>query len=243
MDENRKERELEGIMTGIRQNVNSAYDRGYRAGKGDYEVEYRRGFDDAINAHNLLTEKETEKRCKEEYQRGYEDGKHEGEKWIDDDVAIQHLRESGWLKNNNVQMLQYQRGLDDAWEAAEKICNHYDGCFTNSAREAIFGTHEVSVIMRGNTASEALEKIAAWKQKKAEDEEVKVGDEILHAGFPQNKAIITRIISGCWSCMNEHGDVFELNDEVKQKRWSKTGRNFPEIVEVFEKMQECSDNG
>lgn len=120
----------------------------------------------------------------------------------------------------------YDAGLDDAWKAAKKIWE-YD---TTTLRE-IFGEG----IMRMDwfmkfTAAEAMEKIWQYEQKK---EEIKVGDEV--ATDAGNRA----------SVLYENPDgtqVFVFKSDGTAAWWTKsalhrTGRNFPEIAAVLEKMR------
>ena len=73
----------------------------------------------------------------------------------------------------------YQRGLNDAWEAARKIVVDTDrGGFTLDALKDIFGTQSYTYIMQDNTAQEIIDKIKAYEKKQKADDEIKVGDEV-----------------------------------------------------------------
>ena len=73
----------------------------------------------------------------------------------------------------------YQRGLDDTWEAARKICVHMlSGGLSYDTMDSIFGTCSFEEISRINTASEAIKKIRQYEeQKKAEEEEKELCEE------------------------------------------------------------------
>lgn len=122
----------------------------------------------------------------------------------------------------------YEKGLSDAWEAARKIWK-YD----TTTLKAIFGEG----IMRMDwfmkfTASEAIEKLKAYEQ---EQEEIKVGDEIVAAS---GKAVVLRVldVNAYYVYKDATWGVMRCEELVK------TGRHFPEIAEVLQKMKE-SDNG
>lgn len=129
----------------------------------------------------------------------------------------------------------YQRGLNDAWEAARKIWEYG----TTTLRE-IFGEG----IMRMDyfmkfTASECIEKIRRYE--KAQKEEIKVGDEVKSGN--EKYIVLQKYLNNIdesmvvlfnrrdgeidkWHLYNGNGAIFE-----------KTGRHY-EIAEVLQKMKE-----
>lgn len=67
----------------------------------------------------------------------------------------------------------YQRGLNDAWEAARKIASD------NAGRNySIFGQHFTAEILNTHTAQEAIEEIRAHEQAQKEKEEQEEKDSI-----------------------------------------------------------------
>lgn len=61
----------------------------------------------------------------------------------------------------------YQRGLDDAWEAARKInCYVKDGGLHGDILSEIFNYTSNPLIMQKYTASEAIEKIRQYEEEK-----------------------------------------------------------------------------
>lgn len=83
---------------------------------------------------------------------------------------------------------EYQRGLDDAWEAARKIVcddeldwNTLLHLFNRSNFEGIFGDF---------SPSEAIDKLKAYEEKQKAENEINVGDEVDWSG---DKFIVTRI--------------------------------------------------
>lgn len=147
---------------------------------------------------------------KEAYDKGFEDGK--------------ELCPVPEVCHENA----YQRGLNDAWEAARKIAHlalWYDyrtetGKLNVCARD----------VLDYFSASEAIEKI---RQYEREQEEIKVGNEVNGKG---GRGTITKI--------SDDGDHFNVMWENGSTGYymigdfKKTGRNFPEIIEVLRKMQE-----
>lgn len=121
----------------------------------------------------------------------------------------------------------YQKGLSDAWEAARKICTNW--VLPDSVLSKIFGMDKtIDDIMKENKASEAIEKIRAYEQEK---EEINVGDEVITAS---GKAVVMGV--GPVHFEYAYADGSSGYDEVKNVK--KTGRNFPEIAEVLQKMRE-----
>ena len=160
------------------------------------------------------TEPNLERVKKEAYDKGYHDGYFVGdESWKD----IVHEKEEEF----------YQKGLSDAWEAARKIANmpYEDG-------EKIFGVGGWHIIEKC-TAAEVIEKLKAHEQEKEQDK-FHVGDEFENESgkkfvvLKMNGKEIDRYIDvdGKTYCMT-----------VKYKGMRKTGRHFPEVAAVLEKMR------
>ena len=88
-----------------------------------------------------------------------------------DDLWKQHI------KDQHAAESAYREGLHDAWEAARTIVvNTAAGGLPYDELDEIFGTHNCDTIFRENLASEAIEKIKAYKDK---EQELNVGDEIV----------------------------------------------------------------
>ena len=143
--------------------------------------------------------------------------------------------EKGFDDGRTLNTGKYEKGLNDAWEAAKKIWE-YD---TTTLRE-IFG--EGIMIMDYYmifTASEAIEKIRQYEQR--QEEQIQVGDEV------ENTQTSARfIVTHMW--VSNHGEkgVSGFNYECSAFSTAldlvrKTGRHFPEIAEVFAKMKETNN--
>lgn len=161
------------------------------------------------------TEPDMEKVREEAYEDGYKTAK------VQCNIqAEKDLREVGER--------HYQKGLSDAWEAARKICTNW--VLPDSVLSKIFGMDKtIDDIMKENKASEAIEKIRQYEQR--QEEQIQVGDEVITAS---GKAVVTGVgpVHFEYVC----ADGSSGYDEVKNVK--KTGRHFPELVEVLQKMRE-----
>ena len=127
----------------------------------------------------------------------------------------------------------YQEGLNDAWEAARKIClNDSDGGLTVTEIANIFDVSYYRDAMKKYSAHEAIEKIRQYEQR--QEEQIQVGDEVI---IRYKKAVVTEITDRFVHIMYSDGSGYALFSE----NMTKTGRNFPEIAEVLEKMREESN--
>ena len=160
------------------------------------------------------TEPDLEKVRKEAFDDGYKEG-------------MQLSIDDAKLKE------EYQRGLADSWEAAQKIgCGTAQGGFSPEMMQNIFGTSCFSSnVFHGLTASEAIEKIRQYEQEK----EFKVGNEFENES---GKKFVVLKMNGkeIDRYMDDDGNTYHMN--VKYKVMRKTGRTFPEVAIVLEKMRE-----
>lgn len=126
---------------------------------------------------------------------------------------------------------EYQRGLNDAWDAARKIVTMPDRDFINSD---ILDLDPGESIFIKYTASEAIEKIRQYEQ---EQKEIKVGDEV-----ENTQTGVKFIVTHMWE--NNRGEQGVSGFNYGCSAFStvldlvrKTGRHFPEIAAVLEKMR------
>ena len=123
----------------------------------------------------------------------------------------------------------YQKGLEDAWEAAKKIVIDTDhGGIAMGTLCEIFDTRSYSYIMRENTAQEAIDKIKAYEDKK---DRIDVGDEV--ATETGKKYTVVSFGDG--------GNVCGFNMEGKWTGWNpkkvtKTGKHY-DIQSILEAMR------
>ena len=155
------------------------------------------------------------------YQRGYETAKHECE-----DCPKQ-------AHTDALKMESYQNGLSDAWEAARKIIHMPEGDLLNIFTECYSAVCTSVQVFLKYDASECIEKIRAYEQaRKEKEEQIQVGDEVIAAS---GKAVVTGVGPVYFEFVYANGYIG--SDKVKNVK--KTGRHFPEIAEVLQKMKEA----
>jgi hypothetical protein len=131
----------------------------------------------------------------------------------------------------------YQRGLNNAWKCVKKI----ESLSTHEFNKVFTGYDDYFKVFENYTPQEAIEKIRQYEQK--QEEEIKVGNEV--KGGNEKYIVLQKYVNnidkqlmivlfnrrdgqiGTWHMYNANGAIFE-----------KTGRHFPEIVEMLKKMQE-----
>lgn len=130
----------------------------------------------------------------------------------------------------------YQRGLDDAWEAARKIVRMPEGDLLNIFTECYSAVCTALQVLLKYDASEAIEKLKAYEEQKADDE-IKVGDEVVWTEDEDVVIIVTLIytsngIEWCDGICRD-GKVYQIITEHARK----TGRHF-DIDKILEGMKE-----
>lgn len=125
-------------------------------------------------------------------------------------------------------MKTYEDGLNEAWGAARKI-GSADG-YKCGELEEIFGSGSVGYILDYLTASEAIDAI-----EKYESERIKVGDEVKYRSVV---GVVLEHDDNSTSVMKTNGNVSTIYNKRDLK---KTGRHFPQIEELLQKMQEGNE--
>lgn len=168
----------------------------------DYKhIEHMRNLNDSLIWERM-------KRC---YDYGYEDGK----------------ADTPFTDTEEAEKKAYERGLNDAWECARKMC-----CMEPEERLLAFdvsGNH--LAILSDLTAPKAMEKLKAYEEKQKQTEDIKVGDEVTHDGA---KFIVLNIDSQTSVyCLDTRGrtPIFTNIHNL-----TKTGRHFDTIPEVLKQM-------
>ena len=167
--------------------------------------------------------KQAKELIEQAYQRGYREGYSKAEN--DYHAKTEEDRQSS-----------YELGLNMAWEAARKIAientvpfEEWDLLKIGNSTLAVFNKY---------SASEAIEKIREYEEKKKheEDSEIKVGDEVCSI-YGEMIGIVTHIYSTttAFNILWEDGGVGKGKNKSD---FRKTGRTFPQIVEVLNKMRE-----
>ena len=163
------------------------------------------------------TEPDMEQVKKEAYEKGYENGFIAGH--LKAEKSGQSFYEDG-----------HQRGLTDAWEAARKVTQvrkygGYGDCLGD-----VFGRTDTSWDVFDYSASEVIEKIRQYEQEK---EEIQVGDEI-ETPSGLKGYVVNFTDDELVHYVSSEGRFGTMGTSAV----SKTGRHFPEIAEVLQKMKE-----
>lgn len=147
-------------------------------------------------------------------------------------------------KTEDDRQSSYELGLNMAWDAARKIM--LDEGYSKEELGYIFSDYDnplhaidVHGILRDYSASEAIEKLCAYEEKKKQEaDEIHVGDEvILNENVisnykPNTKAVVIRIDcrSKCsYNVMFANGDT----EWIEKNEVRKTGKHFSEIADVM----------
>jgi len=130
-----------------------------------------------------------------------------------------------------------QLGMVLAWEAARKIIHMPEGDLLNIFPECYFAVCTALQVLLKYDASECIEKIQAYEQ-----EEIKVGDEVIRhykSEFAEGDDAPSIFLSeedGYFRCLAFNGRSIMIA-EYPKNQYRKTGRHFPEIAAVLEKMR------
>ena len=148
------------------------------------------------------------------------------------DQAISILENETPSKMNKTLIdVNYERGLNDAWECAKKIA------YQEVDLIATFNKHlgESSIeVLKDYSASEAIAKIKEYEERKKQDEDIKVGDEVVYNYV--TTFVVTCVVKGEYiGGINSDGEDCCYHYKAKLK---KTGRTFPQIAEVLKQMKE-----
>lgn len=137
----------------------------------------------------------------------------------------------------------YERGLNLAWECAKKIAadmtiENLKSCGLICTNDGEYEPEEYEYsceVINKYSASEAIAKIKEYEERKKKDEEIKVGDEVVYL---DRVFVITSIVKNEYiNGIDSRGESCSYHYKTKLK---KTGRTFPQIVEVLEKMKGCA---
>ena len=137
----------------------------------------------------------------------------------------------------------YEDGLNEAWECVSKItCIPENGGLPPEALLEIFNDQRIYMIIKKFTPTEVIDKIKEYEEKQNKNKvEIHVGDEI-YSELTNCKAVVQRIDSwNRYQCFNDGGAQFVIGTETFNDYWVKTGKNYPQIVEVLKQMQESNE--
>lgn len=173
----------ENLANEIRKTIESVKDMKIQVG----------GINNYLSILEGMIRADYQKQVDEAYQRGYDKGY--ADKTNNDEVGNELAKDI------------YQRGLNDAWEAARKIVLSPD--------EGVF---------RSYSASEAIEKLKVCEKERKADDEIKIGDVVER--YINGKFDSTGIFLGedgdYWNCLFWTGAAFVTFDSPKNQ-FKKTG--------------------
>ena len=152
-----------------------------------------------------------------ERKQGYEDGK----------------ADTPFTDTEEAEKKAYNRGLNEAWDAARKIAQTY-AHFTCYDLNMIFGDRDSvgrKMIFEEYTPQDAIRKIKEYEDKQKQDAEIKVGYEVYNLDR-DNKRVVTAIDGNkaIQLCSNGKYTV----DDIDTLHW--TGREDLRIKKVLEKI-------
>jgi hypothetical protein len=130
----------------------------------------------------------------------------------------------------------YRRGLEDAWEAAQKVvCKTTAGGMSLDTLKEIFGVQSPAAIMQSNTAQQAIAKLKAYEDK--QKDRIEVGDivERYIDGKLDSKGIYLQEDGGYWRCLFDTGAVL-MTFAYPKGQFKKTGKHY-DIQSVLEAMR------
>ena len=120
----------------------------------------------------------------------------------------------------------YQRGLDDAWEAARKIVEMSDPPYWG-----VFNEYKDDLFKK-ITAAEAIEKLKAYEEKQKADDKIKVGDEVIYNGTTKCIVVRPEDDERYASLIDSDGTHYSAD----HRECKKTGRHF-DIASILEDMR------
>ena len=169
----------------------------------------------------------------EAYQKGYDKGY--ADKTNNDEVCKQISKD--------IQDEAYQRGLDDAWEAARKIADMWTR-MDNDELLAIFGITErighstINSLFGKQTANEAMLNLEAYEEKQKADDEIKVGDEVVT--LDERMMVMDNLPPWIVTSMSiNYYRGIDMNGKIRSRakeQVRKTGRHF-DIQSILEEMR------
>ena len=133
---------------------------------------------------------------------------------------------------SDLQDMAYQRGLDDAWEAARKVghCKLWDDYTKDTGKPSVCAV----AVLDHYTAYEAIEKLKAYEEKQKAEDEIKVGDEV--ETKDGKRFVVTTFGSGFDGDIAVGVCADGLGLGVDLKELHKTGRHF-DIASILKEMQ------
>ena len=183
------------------------------------------GLNNYLSILEGMIRSDYQKQVDEAYQRGYDKGY--ADKTNNDEVCNELAKDI------------YQRGLNEAWEAARKIVLSPDeGGTSLTDIYVMFGNNgSMQRVFRSYSASEVIEKLKAFENKQKADDEIKVGDVVERyiSGKFDSTGIYLGEAGDYWNCLFWTGAVFTTFAYPKNQ-FKKTGIHLG-IDKIMEEMK------
>lgn len=182
------------------------------------------GINNHLGILEGLVRFDNQKKVDEAYQCGYDKGYDKGyaDKTNNDKVGKELAKDI------------YQRGLNDAWEAARKIVRMSEGDLLNIFTECYPAVCTALQVLLKYDASEAIEKLKAYEEKQKADDKIEVGDEVRRKSASENErgGIVTKDWEDSYFIMWTDGSSGKWDKD----KVVKTGRHF-DIASILEDMK------
>lgn len=165
----------------------------------------------------------------EEYEDGYDKGHKDAISNHDDLLLVTaaKAKDEGYKEG-------IQQGLTDAWNAARTIIK-----MDWEEKNKIFGKMILlSNIFSNYTAAKAIGKLKQYEDSK---QEISVGDEVSYYGVADEhgnvnySGVVLEIREDDYLVMEKNGKTYQLKKKLVM---SKTGKHYPEMAAILEKMRE-----
>ena len=157
--------------------------------------------------------------------------------WTDSIEDVEELN-SDYINEHfgELQDEAYQRGLEDAWEAAQKVvCKTTAGGMSLDTLKEIFGVQSPAAIMQSNTAQQAIDKIKTYEDKRSDRIEVgDIVDRYLNDKF-DGRGIYLGGNGDFWDCLFWE-NALPITLAFPKEQFKKTGKHY-DIASILEAMR------
>lgn len=127
-------------------------------------------------------------------------------------------------------MTDYERGLVDAWDCARWILSR-QSVAECCAIDRYFETERPIDIFEKYSALCAITMMRVYR----ESDSIEIGDEVEYEGVCY--IVVNKFNTGVVDCVNKRGAV----NGIDLFKCTKTGRNFPELIEILSKVGDDYD--
>ena len=132
-----------------------------------------------------------------------------------------------------VPAVDFESGCETGWMFARAIASLEDDEIDKAFNLSGMSTRPIVEVINCLSFAEACDKYDAWQKQK---NEIHVGDEVASNYEEGIRFAVTRVRNGSMDGINfANGESYTYRSF---KQWHKTGRNFPELIELIEKMKE-----